>query len=95
MIIPLLKELDDFVDPEILKNYCPISNLTFLSKLIERCIASRLDKHVCDSNLDSKNKKGHSPETLSVTVVIIFYLPLIIYWQQLFCYWALVQHLIL
>ena len=47
VITPLLKELEDFVDPEILENYRPISNLTFLSKLIERCVASRLDKHTC------------------------------------------------
>ena len=73
VISPLLKELDDLVDVEIFKNYCPVSNLMFLSKLIERCVASRLDKHMKDNNLDSKHqfgyKKGHSTEMLLVNVV--------------------------
>ena len=73
VIIPLLKEVDDFVDPEILKNYRPVSNLLFLSKLIERCVASRLDKHMADNSLESTYqygyKKGHSTELLLVNVV--------------------------
>ena len=68
----LLKELDDLVDVEIFKNYRPVSNLMFLSKLIERCVASRLGKHM-DNNLDSKHqfgyKKGHSMVMLLVNVV--------------------------
>ena len=73
VIIPLLKELDDFIDIENLKNYRPVSNLLFLSKLIERCVASRLDKHMKDNNLESKYqygyKKGHSTEMLLLHVV--------------------------
>ena len=73
VISPLLKELDDFIDSEIFKNYRPVSNLTFLSKLIERCVASRLDKHMKDNHLESKHqygyKKGHSTEMLLVNVV--------------------------
>ena len=73
VISPLLKELDDLVDVEIFKNYRPVSNLMFLSKLIEGCVASRLDKHMKDNNLDSKHqfgyKKGHSTEMLLVNVV--------------------------
>ena len=70
---PLLKELDDFVDKEILKNYRPVSNLLFMSKLIERCVASRLNKHLVNNNLESKHqygyKKGHSTEMLLMHVV--------------------------
>ena len=73
VIIPLLKELSDAVDVDIFKNYRPVSNLVFLSKLIERCVASRLDKHMSDNNLESKYqygyKKGHSTEMLLVNVV--------------------------
>ena len=73
VILPLLKEVDDFVDPEIFKNYRPVSNLLFLSKLVERCVASRLDKHMMDNNLESKYqygyKKGHSTEMLLVNVI--------------------------
>ena len=73
VLTPLLKEMDEFVDHEILKNYRPISNLAFISKLIERCVAIRLDQHMDVNNLESDNqygyKKGHSTETLLINVV--------------------------
>ena len=66
---PLFKMMDDqLADKENYKNYRPVSNLVFLSKLIERCVAIQLDKHMCDNDLHSnKNhgyKKHHSSETL-------------------------------
>ena len=73
VISPLLKELDEFIDYVIFKNYRPVSNLLFLSKLIERCVASRLNKHIIDNNLESRHqygyKKGHSTEMLLTKVV--------------------------
>lgn len=73
VIIPLLKELDSMVDMEEYKNYRPVSNLIFLSKLIERCVAPRLDNHMQENNLESDKqyayKKGHSPELLLINVV--------------------------
>ena len=73
VIIPLLKELDDFIDIEVFKNYRPVSNLPFLGKLIERCVASRLDTHLLDNDLESIHqygyKKGHSTEMLLMNVV--------------------------
>ena len=76
IIIPLLKELDDFIDTEVFKNYRPVSNLLFLSKLVARCVAPRLDKHMIDNNLQSKYqygyKKGHSTEMLLVNVANSF-----------------------
>ena len=36
ILIPLIKELDEVIDVNVLKNYRPVSNLIFLSKLIER-----------------------------------------------------------
>ena len=72
-IATLLKEADEALDPEIFKNYRPVSNLVFLSKLIERCVASRLKKHVKENNLESPNaygyKDGQSTELLLVKVV--------------------------
>ena len=52
IISPLLKEMDSVVDVEQFKNYRPVSNLMFLSKLIERCVASRLEKHMKYNNLE-------------------------------------------
>ena len=73
VISPLLKELDEFVDCEVFKNYRPVSNLTFLSKLIERCVAKRLNKHMKYNNLELiyqyGYKKGHSTEVLLIKVM--------------------------
>ena len=73
VIIPLLKEADGIVDTELYPNFRPISNLIFLSKLIERCVAVRLNTHLDNYDLHSKHafgyKKGHSAELLLVDVV--------------------------
>ena len=73
IILPLIKEMDEFMDNDVLKNYRPVSNLMFLSKLIERIVSTRLNKHMTDNNLHSPYqygyKKGHSTETLLLKVV--------------------------
>ena len=65
LVKPLLKKSN--LDPNDLKNYRPISNLSFLSKLIERVIAARLSSHLSSHNLMSKlqsaYRKFHSSET--------------------------------
>ena len=40
VVTPLLKKFG--LDPDELKNYRPVSNLTFVSKLVERTVAARL-----------------------------------------------------
>ena len=47
VLIPLLKKI--FL--ELFKNFRPVSNLTFLSKLIERVVALRLHDHMKINNL--------------------------------------------
>ena len=68
VLIPRLKDLNSVVDIEHYKNFQPVSNLMFVSKLIERCVAIRLEKHMHENNLHSPNqfgyKKGHSTEML-------------------------------
>ena len=44
IVTPLIKKPG--LDAEILKNYRPVSNLSFLSKVIERVIASRIISHI-------------------------------------------------
>ena len=55
------------LDPEIFNNFRPISNLTFISKLIEKIVAKRLNKHMIMNNLheimQSSYKEHHSTET--------------------------------
>ena len=72
-LIPLIKELDDVIDTDMLKNYRPVSNLVFISKLVERIVAVRLDKYMTSNNLKLSEqygyKNGHSTEMLLVKVV--------------------------
>ena len=68
VIGPLLKDLASKVDTDLYKNNRPISNIVFLSKLIERVVADRLDEHLRVSNLYIDNqfgyRKGHCTESL-------------------------------
>ena len=70
LVIPLIKKLT--LDPEILKNFRPVSNLSFLSKLIERVVDARFENHLRKNNLhvkwQSAYKKFHSTETALLRV---------------------------
>ena len=69
-IIPLLK--NETLDPNVLTNFRPVSNLTFLGKLIERVVLRRLNDHMAENGLhipeQSAYKKHHSTETLLVRI---------------------------
>ena len=71
IVVPLLKKAG--VDPEILKNYRPVADLEFLSKLSERVVAEQLDQHMNINNLHCKFEHGykpyHSTETLLLRIV--------------------------
>ena len=65
IITPLIKKPS--LDPEVLSNYRPVSNLSFLSKILEKVVAARLNAYM-DANqlhdpLQSAYKTGHSTET--------------------------------
>ena len=65
---PLLKEHN--LDQNTFANYRPISNLSFISKIIERVVLKRLQKHMDTNNLNSHKqfgyKKRHGTETLHI-----------------------------
>jgi exonuclease III len=67
---PLLKKTG--LDQNILKNYRPVSNLSFLSKILEKVVAVRLDKHMDTHTLREKFQsaytKSHSTETALLRV---------------------------
>ena len=73
VVIPLIKELSAFTDTENFKNYRPVSNLLYVSKLIERVVDIRLRKQLVRNNLlTDKNygyEKYHSTELLLLKVV--------------------------
>ena len=68
--MPLLKKVGS--DPDVLKNYRPVSNLAFISKIIEKVVAARLIEHLSSNGLmdqyQSAYRKGHSTETALVRV---------------------------
>ena len=70
VVKPLLKKTT--LDNEVFKNFRPISNLTFLSKLIEKVIAERLVSHIQDNGMvekfQSAYKANHSTETALLRV---------------------------
>ncbi|XP_071761460.2 uncharacterized protein LOC139916471 [Centroberyx gerrardi] len=70
VIRPLLKK--PTLDPEVLANYRPISNLAFLSKVLEKVVVSQLQDHLKHNNLFEKFQSGfrsaHSTETALLRV---------------------------
>ena len=70
VIRPLLKK--PTLEPEILSNYRPISNLPFLSKVLEKVVAAYLQNHLNSNSLFEKFQSGfrsaHSTETALVRV---------------------------
>ena len=65
MVKPLIKKPS--LDPENLQNYRPISNLSFLSKILEKIVAKRLSDyrtaHHLQEKMQSAYKTGHSTES--------------------------------
>ena len=70
IVKPLLKKPS--LELNELKNYRPVSNLPFVSKIVERVVVKRLNQHMSDNNLhetyQSAYKKQHSMETPLVRV---------------------------
>ena len=70
IVSPLLKKL--LLDAQVWKNYRPVSNLTFLSKVLERVVAKRFRSHLTVRDLyeifQSAYRDAHSPETALVRV---------------------------
>ena len=70
VITPLIKKSS--LDVNTLQNYRPISNLSFVSKLLERLVTTQLQSHV-DTHLllppnQSAYRRGHSTETALLRV---------------------------
>ena len=65
IVTPILKKHD--LDPDDVKSYRPISNLTFISKVIKRIVASQLTGYLQTNKLlpdhQSAYRQGHSTET--------------------------------
>ena len=71
LVRPALKKPS--LDPDQIKNYRPVSNLPYLSKILEKTVNSRLDSHLEGNGLldifQSAYRKGHSTETALLRIV--------------------------
>lgn len=70
MIRPIIKKQS--LNPEDLANYRPISNLSFISKVLEKSVANQINSYLSENNLYAKMqsayKKYHSTETAILRV---------------------------
>ena len=70
IVSPLIKKSS--LPPDELKNYRPVSGLSFISKLVEHVVVSQLNDHVTSSGLEnvsqSAYKQGHSTETALLSI---------------------------
>ena len=70
LVRPLLKK--PTVDPQVLRNYRPVANLAFLSKVLEKVIAAQLTSHTkahdLYENYQSAYRCHHSTETALIKV---------------------------
>ena len=70
LIRPLLKKPG--LDSDILKNYRPVSNLPFVSKVVEKVVDARLERHLMSNSLQeemqSAYRRFHSTETALLRV---------------------------
>lgn len=69
-VSPILKK--EGMDPTDFKSYRPVSNLSFLSKLLERVVAKQLTDHMTQHNLhdvfQSAYRAKHSTETALIKI---------------------------
>ncbi len=71
ILISLLKKA--LLDPEILNRFRPISNLAYISKLVEQSVALQVTDHAIEHGLyphQSADKHNHSTETVLLKVHI-------------------------
>ena len=66
VVRPLLKK--DNLDRNTMNNYRPISNIPFISKLLEKVAVSRVVEHLSKNNLMEKYESDHNTETALLKV---------------------------
>ena len=71
MVTPILKKIS--LDPQDLSNYRPVSNLSFISKILELSIYIQINNYLQDQHLlpakQSAHRKFHSTETTLLDIL--------------------------
>ena len=69
-VTPILKKSS--LDKEVFKNYRPVSNLNFISKILERVVAAQLQSHLDEAGLITAfqlaYRKHHSTESALLNI---------------------------
>jgi len=68
IVKPLLKK--STLDPNVLSNYRPVSNLSFISKLLERVVLNQLNSHLLTNNLLSPVQSAYRPHHSTETALL-------------------------
>ena len=90
-VTPLLKKKDS--DPDLLSNYRPVSNLPFISKVIERVVAHQLVTHLESNNLLDPRQSAYR-KLLFCLLLTRHSLPWTTKRSPCWFFWILVLHLI-
>ena len=68
IVTPLLKKAS--LDKENLKSYRPVSNLSFLGKLIEHVVIEQIDQHLTKYNLHEPLQSAYTPNHGTETAIV-------------------------
>ena len=68
LIRPLLKKT--VLDSDILKNYRPVSNLTFISKVIEKVASGSLNEHLIKNSMFDPLQSAYRDKVSTETALI-------------------------
>ena len=67
-VMPSLKKPS--LDKDVMKNFRPVSNTSFISKLTERVVLNRLIDHVSHNNLQEKFQSAYKPNHSTETALM-------------------------
>ncbi|XP_072044960.1 uncharacterized protein [Amphiura filiformis] len=67
-VTPIIKKAS--LNPEVLSNYRPVSNLSFISKLNERAVCSQLHEHLTSNNLYAPHQSAYRPNCSTETALL-------------------------
>ena len=86
------------LDRNILKNYQPVSNLSYISKLIDKALAKQINKHIALESISSINKSAYRAYYSMKTALLKYKMPFLPgwtgVWVLVWSYWTCLQHFI-